>query len=103
MAVASLFSPRNVKGIWPEDWLVFLLRVGVLGGIVAIASYALQILLGRRFNPLGINVDVVICDNCGRVKRRDREMRCKCGGKFDDFDNWMWEEEEGEERRDMEP
>jgi hypothetical protein len=68
------------------------------GTIAAIVDCILQIVFQRRLDPLAIRAKVVICDTCHRVKHRDSENKCECGGMFDDFDNWTWTDGD-EERR----
>ena len=80
---------------WPGTWsdLYEILTRAVFGGIVvgtlaAIVGYVWQLVLRKRI--LRNNVKVVICDTCHRVKRRDGENKCECGGTFENFENWTW-------------
>lgn len=58
--------------------------------VVAIACYALQLILRREIDPLASHAKVEICDTCHRVKRRNGESKCECGGTFEDLDKWIW-------------
>jgi hypothetical protein len=66
----------------------------IVAAVVAIAGYALQLVLRRTIRPLDTGVKVLICDTCHRVKHRDGENKCECGGTFDDFDKWTWIDDE---------
>ena len=92
-AIATILSPRNAEGRWPCDWATFLCRASVVGAIAGVAVYALQIAFQRRIGLFGVSRDVVMCDICHRVKRRDSETECECGGKFGEFDDWKWIDE----------
>jgi hypothetical protein len=66
---------------------MFLIAIA-LATLVAIVGYVRQIIHGKTLDSLSIRI--VICDRCHRVKRRDGEVKCECGGTFDDFDKWTW-------------
>ena len=83
-------GPRRAVSHWPSTWSEVILCAISFAALGAIVNYALQVVLKTRLYPFGVRVDVVICDTCHRVKRRDRDGRCECGGKFDDFENWTW-------------
>lgn len=91
--VLTARGPRLPAAHWPSTWSEVISRAALSAAVVAIGVYALQIVLKIRFDPFAVRVDVVICDTCHRVKRRDAEASCECGGKFDDFDNWMWKDD----------
>lgn len=86
-------GPRHAVAHWPSTWSEVILSATSFAAFVAIVTYVLQIVLKARLYPFSVRVDVVMCDTCHRVKRRDREGCCECGGKFDDFDNWTWIDE----------
>jgi hypothetical protein len=93
----ALRGPYLAVTHWPSTWPEVISSATSFAAVFAIGSYALQILLKRRLVPFAVECDVVMCDTCHRVKQRDRETTCECGGKFDDFDNWTWIEESQEE------
>jgi hypothetical protein len=90
----AIQGPHRAGGGWPHTWPEVLSGATLLAGIVAVFHYALQLVLQRRINALGISDEVVICDTCYRVKRRDGEGICGCGATFDDFDKWTWIDDE---------
>ena len=91
----AIQGPRRAGGSWPSTWPEVLSSATLLAGIVAVFHYSLQLVLQRRISALGISSDeVVICDTCYRVKRRDGEGICGCGGTFDDVDKWTWIDED---------
>lgn len=88
--VALTFQgPRFPVTHWPSTWQEAFCVAVFPAAIVAVVAYLLQLILKKRITVLD-DVDVVICDACHRVKRRDSESTCECGGKFEDFDNWTW-------------
>jgi hypothetical protein len=93
--VLGIQGPRqSVAGThWPDTFSKILRDAVCIATIVAVAGYALQIVFRRKLDPLAIHAKVVICDTCHRVKHRDGDGNCECGGMFDDFDNWTWVEE----------
>lgn len=88
--VLTAQGPRTAVAHWPSTWFEVISRATVFAAVVAIGVYVLQIILNSKLDPFAVKVDVVMCDTCHRVKRRDGEASCECGGKFNDFDNWMW-------------
>ena len=76
----------------PKTVSVMLLLAIAFAAIVAVAGYVRQLIRGKTLDSLTIRV--VICDCCHRVKPPDGEAGCECGGTFDDFDKWMWIDEE---------
>ena len=91
--VLTARGPRFPAAHWPSTWFEVISSAALSAAVVAIGVYVLQIVLKTRLDPFAPKVDVVICDTCYRVKRRDGETGCECGGKFDDFDNWTWIDE----------
>jgi len=89
-------GPRNSAGQvpWPDTFCKILRGATFIATVAAIACYTLQLVLRRKLDPLAIRAKVDICDTCHRVKRRDGEDKCECGGTFDDFDNWTWIDDE---------
>jgi len=86
---------RNAgEGHWPTTLSAIFINATMIATVAAIAGYALQLVLRRTIRPLDTGVKVVICDTCYRVKRRDGENKCECGGTFDDFDKWTWIDDE---------
>jgi hypothetical protein len=88
----TIEGPRGAVQRWPETWGAILANSIVLAGISSLIVYVLQLVLRRKIDPLEINGKFVICDNCHRVTRPGDKARCECGGRFDDFDNWIWTE-----------
>lgn len=78
------------EGHWPDTLPKILCDAAVISTVVAIAGYVLQIVRRRKLDSLVVPIKVVMCDTCHRVKHRDRENKCECGGTFDDFDKWTW-------------
>lgn len=74
----------------PKSWERIVGRAIFVGTVVALSGYVLQIALRRKIRPWEFGLRVVMCDKCYRVKRRDHEEKCACGGVFDNFDNWTW-------------
>jgi hypothetical protein len=97
IALRGPFYPTG-QGHWPVTWSAMLGGAAFVATVVAIATYILQLVLRRRLDPWAIHAKVVICDTCHRVKHRDAENKCECGGAFDDFNKWTWiGDEEAEE------
>jgi hypothetical protein len=98
--IATAIQGPGLRGhVWsgPESWPEAFFGATVIGAVAAVIHYALQLVLRRRLDPLATHVNVVICDACYRVKRRDGESTCECGGTFEDFDNWTWDDSTGPE------
>ena len=91
--VSTAGGPRLAATHWPGTWSEIIYLASCFAALVSLGAYALQIVLKTKLDPFAVRVHVVMCDTCHRVKRRDCEDRCECGGKFDDFDNWMWIDE----------
>jgi hypothetical protein len=89
----ALEGPRLLDRPWPATWSQVLSRSTSFAAIVALVVYVLQIACGREIHPLRIGNEVVICDKCHRIIHRTGTRKCKCGGNFDDFDNWEWTDE----------
>ncbi len=75
---------------WPDTWPKALGYSAVTATVLAIADCVLQLAFRRTLVSFMRPVKVVMCDTCHRVKHRDSETTCECGGAFDDFDNWTW-------------
>src|SRR6185295_16857116 len=90
LAVAMQGPRLRVSGRWPDTWHKMLFGSTIIAMIAAITGYALQILRRKKLSSLTKYGKVVICNACHRVKHRDNESDCECGGKFDEFDNWTW-------------
>jgi hypothetical protein len=82
-----------VRSFWPATWSEILLRASQIGLALAIVVLALQLILRRSISFRASSAKVVICNKCHRVKHRDRDGACECGGNFEDFDNWTWIED----------
>ena len=91
--ISAAQGPRLAVTHWPGTWSEVILSATSFAAFVAIVNYGLQLVLKTRLYPFGVRVDVVMCDTCHRVERRNREGCCECGGKFEDFDNWTWIDE----------
>lgn len=89
----TLQGPRIAAAHWPTTWSEVIYRATLFATVVAIGVYALQIVFKTQLDPLAVRGHFVMCETCHRVKRRDREASCECGGKFDDLDNWRWTDE----------
>jgi hypothetical protein len=101
-ATVAIFleGPRfPTNGVWPTTWSKVVYKAALLGTIVAIADCILQVFFRKSIMSFVRPLHVVMCDNCHRVKHRDRQTMCECGGTFDDFDNWMWVDENQQETR----
>lgn len=96
----AIQGPRRSVTHWPSTWREVLSGSVLCAAVVAIVAYALQLVLRKKIDPLGIDADVVFCDTCHRVKRRDSQARCECGGRFDDLDNWNWIDDEKDKSED---
>lgn len=84
-------GPRSGGDVsWPHTWFEVLRNATSIAMIAAIIGYVLQLVLRKKLNPLANHAKIVICDTCYRVKHRDCENKCECGGTFDDLDNWTW-------------
>lgn len=81
--------PGSWSQIFPRLVVAIVLFAACIGIVVALSGYILQLILGRKILGVG-GAKVVMCNTCYRVKRRDRENQCECGGEFEDFDNWTW-------------
>jgi hypothetical protein len=90
--VLSIQGPRHGAGEvpWPDTPFKILRDATFIASVVAVAGYVLQLVFGWKLGSLVNPVKVVICDTCRRVKNRDGEDKCGCGGTFDEFDKWTW-------------
>lgn len=95
---------RGVCNSWPTTWCDTLTFAAQVGAVLAIVAFAFQLILQRRISFFecleegdSSNAKVVICNECHRVKNRDRDDTCECGGSFEDFDDWTWIEDMGPE------
>jgi hypothetical protein len=77
----------------PSSLCELLCVAAFIATVVAIASYVLQVMYGRKLDLWTIRANSVICDTCYRVKRLDGDNKCGCGGSFENFDNWAWVED----------
>jgi hypothetical protein len=92
----AIQGPRQGAGQvnWPHSWSEALFGATFIAMVAAIAGYVLQVLLRRKLSSLTKYGKIVICDACHRVKHRDGETKCECGGTFDDFEKWTWVDED---------
>jgi hypothetical protein len=93
-------APRFPGQHGPYSWSEILGFSTFAAAVVAIAGYVVQVACQRPLSSVVSalsSTTVVMCDTCHRVKRRDREQKCECGGTFDDFENWTWIEGDEEE------
>jgi hypothetical protein len=92
-ARAPRFPGMHGPHLWSE-----ILGFSTLGAaMAAIIAYVLQVVCQKSLTSILTPKYFVMCDTCHRVKRRDREWKCECGGTFEDFDNWTWIEGDEEE------
>jgi hypothetical protein len=85
----AIRGPRVGGGVaWPRGWSEELRDAAFIATVAAVAHCIVQVVLGRNV-PSGAK-NVMICDTCHRVRRRDGATKCECGGTFDDFDKWTW-------------
>ena len=91
----AIQGPRLHEEHWPSNLSEMILGAAFSAGVFVIAIYALHFIFGM--NVPWAAPKIMICDTCHRVKHRDGESRCQCGGTFDDFDTWTWVEDQGEE------
>jgi hypothetical protein len=68
----------------------------ITAGAVAVFVYVAQFVLKRRVDSSRHLDKIVMCDKCHRVKHPDSETICKCGGTFDNLNNWTWVDVPGE-------
>jgi hypothetical protein len=78
----------------PQTWSETISSASVFAGFMAAGSYALQLILGKRGELLFSCNSVVICNRCHRFKNRNADQVCKCGGTFEDAENWTWLDDE---------
>jgi hypothetical protein len=91
----SIQGPRFAVMHWPRTWHEILSTALLFAVIAGLVVYVLQLAIGRPLSPFEFGAKVVICDTCYRVKRRDSDEKCECGGMFEDFENWTWIEDGG--------
>lgn len=89
----GLMGPTRSVTHWPSTWGQLLASSAVFAAFVALAVYVLQIISKKQVRFLDDEVSIVFCGTCHRVKRRDNQNTCECGGKFEEFDNWTWIED----------
>ena len=87
--VLAIQGPRLHVEHWPRTWSQILFIATMVAVVVAVVIYVLQVILGTT-DPLRLRAKTLICDSCHRVKDRDCEKSCECGGKFEDFQLWKW-------------
>ncbi|MGA2062160.1 MAG: hypothetical protein ABSG67_16875 [Thermoguttaceae bacterium] len=72
------------------DLLVCATKVGLY---TAIIIYIWQVLYGKHiFSIMSQSNNVLICEKCFKVKAFDGQQSCDCGGKFENFDLWKWDD-----------
>ena len=93
--VKAIQGPNQHAEHWPITWSEILLCSTLFATVFAVVMYVLQLTL-RSSDPFGFcGGKVVMCDRCYRTKNVDGKHTCECGGKFDDFDNWKWVDDDG--------
>jgi hypothetical protein len=69
-----------------------LMRAALVGVAAGVVGYVIQLVRGRRIG----SPRALICAECHIAKNPDRAEKCKCGGTFEDFDNWKWVDNESD-------
>jgi hypothetical protein len=97
----SIIGPsRPVQAAGPTSFHEIFVVAAAVATMAAIVGYGLQIIFGRRLFSLVPGPKVDMCDTCHRVKRRDTESTCECGGSFEDIEEWTWvDDEESPDRK----
>ena len=77
----------------PSSWVDILVYCAKISIILAIIVYLVQLLFGKPLLSLLLyKSKVMICDKCFRLKNFDGQETCECGGKFENFDLWKWDD-----------
>lgn len=58
-----------------------------IGFVVGILSYAIE----GGFGCFPVSDHVTICNTCHKIVTGKKDMRCECGGVYENFDEWTWE------------
>lgn len=90
LLVSFARAPRFPGMHGPHPWSEILGFSAIGAAVIGIAAYLVQIGCQKSLTSILALNRCVMCDTCHRVKRRDREQQCECGGTFDDFGNWTW-------------
>jgi hypothetical protein len=89
----SIQGPSVGGGTWFSNWADVLKYTTKFSFFIAIVLYVLQLVFQWRIDPLVLGSKAVICNKCHEFQKASNEFNCKCGGKFEDFDNWKWIDE----------
>jgi hypothetical protein len=68
-----------------QNGAIWAALVGIVCLLLEIAFRRPLFAVFRRFGA-----QVVICSKCFRVKNRNSESNCACGGEFEDIEHWKW-------------
>jgi hypothetical protein len=87
--------PRDGPNLFrPATVTEFVVGTAILGLVIAVISYLLQVIFGRSvFELLTVQPKVLICDKCYQTKSSVGRQSCDCGGTFEDFELWKWVDE----------
>jgi hypothetical protein len=96
LAIEGPRYPPPYNGRWPNMWREIFGGSAFMALVAGVAGYVFQLVVGKTIASMGSYGKIDICNACYRVKRRDRDNKCECGGEFENFDNWMWIDDGGE-------
>jgi hypothetical protein len=86
----SFRGPLYATTYWPSSFSEILCSAMQYALIIFVIAYIYQFISKKQIIFININDNIVICDKCQCVKKKNNNNLCTCGGHYDDIENWEW-------------